>query len=454
MIQLYAWALRLLPGAFREQFGDSLLDEAAACLSEAPSGWPRVRVGMKLVTDLLRSYVREWGDVLVAWGSNGVEGANMVWADRIAQNLRFATRSLVRSPTFSWAAVLLIALGVGAMTSVFAVVDQVLLRPLPYPEQHRLAYLSNGSHNGPTVMGLDDMAAFDAWTAAYGGNANILRENGEPALVRSVDVTPSFFAVFGARPLAGRLLVEGDYADRSVAVLTHAAWETMWGSDPELIGSTITVDSEPVTVAGVLSEDFTLPEPVVGRDAQIFRPVDWDDVDALDPRSRVFRVAVRLARGVELPAAQAQVSPGRAAVYASESRALAILEVLAGLRTPAVLPTYVLIDVRFGEALMSELDVRNLPGQWNASPPGDATQRIGDRWLDGAASVVIRVPSAVVPGELNYVINPRHPHFGELRIGRPQELYLDPRGPPPLSRGRRAQPAHLGQLRRQRFTPT
>jgi len=141
------------------------------------------------------------------------------------------------------------------------------------------------------------MAAFDAWTAAYGGNANILRENGEPALVRSVDVTPSFFAVFGARPLAGRLLVEGDYADRSVAVLTHAAWETMWGSDPELIGSTITVDSEPVTVAGVLSEDFTLPEPVVGRDAQIFRPVDWDDVDALDPRSRVFRVAVRLARG-------------------------------------------------------------------------------------------------------------------------------------------------------------
>jgi RES domain-containing protein len=114
-------------------------------------------------------------------------------------------------------------------------------------------------------------------------------------------------------------------------------------------------------------------------------------------------------------------------VYASESRALAILEVLAGLRTPAVLPAYVLIDVRFDEALMSELDVRSLPGQWNASPPGDATQRIGDRWLDGAASVVIRVPSAVVPGEFNYVINPRHPHFGELRIGRPQELYLDPR---------------------------
>jgi predicted permease len=260
-----------------------------------------------LVTDLLRSYVREWGDVLGAPASNSGKGERMPWTDTIAQNLRFAIRSFLTSPTFSWAAVLLIALGVGAMTSVFAVVDQVLLRPLPYPEQHRLLYMTNGSHNGPTVRGLDDIAAFDGWTAGYAQDANMLRENGEPTRVRSVFVTPSFFTVFGARPLVGRVLDEGDYADLSVAVVTHAAWETMWGSDPELIGSTVTVDSEPVTVVGVLPEDFTLPERMVGRDAQLFRPVDWGDPDHLNPGTRVFRTVVRLAPGVESSVAQAQV---------------------------------------------------------------------------------------------------------------------------------------------------
>jgi len=307
LIRLYAWALRLLPRAFREQFGDSLLDEASACLSDAPSGWPRVRVGMMLVTDLLKSYVREWGEVLGAPEFNRGKGEGMPWTDRIAQNLRFAVRSFVRSPTFSWAAVLLIALGVGTVTAVFAVVDHVLLRPLPYPEQHRLLYMTNASHNGPTVRGLDDIAAFDGWTAGYAQDANMLRENGEPTRVRSVVVTPSFFTVFGARPLVGRVLDEGDYAVLSVAVVTHAAWETMWGSDPELIGSTITVDSEPVTVVGVLPEDFTLPELMVGRDAQLFRPIDWGDPDHQNPGTRVFRAVARLAPDVELSVAQAQV---------------------------------------------------------------------------------------------------------------------------------------------------
>lgn len=120
-------------------------------------------------------------------------------------------------------------------------------------------------------------------------------------------------------------------------------------------------------------------------------------------------------------------SPSRAAVYASETRALATLEILAGLQTSAVIPAYVLIAVQFDEAFVTELDVRTLPERWNSSPPGDVTQKIGDRWLDSAESVVLRVPSAVVPGEFNYVINPLHAHFGDLRIGRPEKLYLDPR---------------------------
>jgi RES domain-containing protein len=120
-------------------------------------------------------------------------------------------------------------------------------------------------------------------------------------------------------------------------------------------------------------------------------------------------------------------SPGRAAVYASETRALATLEILAGLETPSIMPAYVLIKVEFDGNLVTELDVRRLPREWNASPPGDATQRIGDDWLESAASVALRVPSAVVPGEFNYVLNTLRPDFGTLKIGRPEELHLDPR---------------------------
>lgn len=119
--------------------------------------------------------------------------------------------------------------------------------------------------------------------------------------------------------------------------------------------------------------------------------------------------------------------PGRPVIYVSESRALATLEVLAGLKTSVVVPAYVLIRVDFDEALVKHVDPNDLGTDWRASPPTSATQRIGDEWLDEATSSALRVPSAVVPDEFNYLLNPRHSDFGTLRVGTPEELYLDPR---------------------------
>jgi len=120
-------------------------------------------------------------------------------------------------------------------------------------------------------------------------------------------------------------------------------------------------------------------------------------------------------------------SPGRSVVYVSETRALATLGVLAGLQTSAVLPAYVLVSVAFQDALVTAVDVGALSTNWHTSPPDPATQEIGDRWIEEGPSVLLRVPSALVPGEFNYLINPRHSDFGKLKIGMPEELHIDPR---------------------------
>jgi RES domain-containing protein len=131
-------------------------------------------------------------------------------------------------------------------------------------------------------------------------------------------------------------------------------------------------------------------------------------------------------------------SPGRPVVYVSESRALATLEILAGLGTTGPLPAWVMIGVRFPEAIVAGvedlLDEEGLPDGWDAAPPEFVSQGIGDRWLDEATSAVLRVPSVIIPAESNFLLNPRHSEFKRIEIGEPEELRLDPRlspGPPP-----------------------
>jgi RES domain-containing protein len=114
-------------------------------------------------------------------------------------------------------------------------------------------------------------------------------------------------------------------------------------------------------------------------------------------------------------------------VYVSGSRALAVLEVLAGLGSTATLPAWVLIGVRFPSSLVSVLELADLPDGWDATPPGPPSRAAGDRWLAEAPSSVLRVPSVIVPAEPNYLLNPSHPDFSRVEIGEPEELRLDAR---------------------------
>lgn len=120
-------------------------------------------------------------------------------------------------------------------------------------------------------------------------------------------------------------------------------------------------------------------------------------------------------------------SPGVPVVYVAESRALAALEILAGLQSRATLDAYVLIEVHFAEALVEDLRPDSIPDGWRTSPPRPETQAIGDRWVREARSPVLRIPSVLIPAESNFVLNPAHPGFGTIEIQDPTSFEFDPR---------------------------
>jgi hypothetical protein len=123
----------------------------------------------------------------------------------------------------------------------------------------------------------------------------------------------------------------------------------------------------------------------------------------------------------------ATVGRFRSRLETEPERALALLEVLVGLRSTRALGAYVLIPVRFDGAMVEAVAREGLPEGWRRSPPGPETRRAGDRWVADARSAVLRVPSAIVPGEWNFLPNPAHPDFGRIEIGEPEPLEIDPR---------------------------
>jgi RES domain-containing protein len=120
-------------------------------------------------------------------------------------------------------------------------------------------------------------------------------------------------------------------------------------------------------------------------------------------------------------------SPGTAVVYTAQSQSLAVLEVLVHLDSPELLKKYLLFEVVIDSSCVRELDLSNLPRNWKANPAPARVQAMGDDWVAGGSSAVLRVPSTLVPGESTFLLNPRHPDFCKLRIGKPLPFQFDPR---------------------------
>jgi RES domain-containing protein len=114
-------------------------------------------------------------------------------------------------------------------------------------------------------------------------------------------------------------------------------------------------------------------------------------------------------------------------IYTAESQALAALEMLVHLDSPDLLKKYVLFEVSMDPSYVRDLDISSLPRNWKADPAPAKVHAIGDDWVAGGVSAVLCVPSTLVPGESNYLLNPRHPDFGKLRIGTMIPFQFDPR---------------------------
>jgi len=120
-------------------------------------------------------------------------------------------------------------------------------------------------------------------------------------------------------------------------------------------------------------------------------------------------------------------SPGVRILYTAQSRSLAALEILVHLVSPDLLRQYVVFEVSFDETLVTAAEESKLPADWQAEPPPTALRAIGDSWAAARASAVLQVPSAIIPDESLFLLNPIHDDFAKLKIGEPLPFRMDPR---------------------------
>ncbi len=232
-----------------------------------------------------------------------------------AEDLRHAVRIMGRQPAFTFVAVITLALGIGANTAIFSVVNAVLLRPLPYPESDRLLLLNEHKVDaGPTSVGwlnfLDWRAqsrSFEAM-AAQRFDGFILTGNGEPRRLPGRMVSASFFDLLGSKPALGRFFdAKEDLPDAErTVVLAHHFWRDRYGADPEILGRSILLDGVPHTVVGVAPAGLR----PFGSIVDLYVPVGlWGDKEVwLDRGNHVgLLVLARLAPGVSIEAARAEM---------------------------------------------------------------------------------------------------------------------------------------------------
>jgi predicted permease len=244
------------------------------------------------------------------------------WWSELGSDIRHGLRLLRKNPGFTAVAILTLALGVGANTAIFSIVNAVLLRSLPYRDPDRLVRIF---FNEPGLglrdvrfskPELDDLqmrsGVFEDATPVFAGSEN-LTGAGQPERVEGVNTSFSYFSMLGVIPQIGRLYGPQDFTPGFApeAVISDGLWRRAYGADPNVVGRTIRIDNDPLTIIGVLPRGFRHPGPTTTADAEVFGAGGFSG-DPFPPPIRGNRVLVngigRLKRGLTLAQAQARLT--------------------------------------------------------------------------------------------------------------------------------------------------
>jgi predicted permease len=249
------------------------------------------------------------------------KGRHGAWLDEAARDVRYALRTCARNPGFSTVVLVTLALGIGANTAVFSVIDAVLLRPMTYTEPERLVVVHETlPDRGRIPVGAVE---FEEWRRAAKSFEQmalmavapvILTGSGDPERLDAARVSPSLFPMLGIDAALGRTFTPDEevLGRHRVVVLSDAVWRTRFGADPSIVGRTITLNDEPYVVSGVLPERFRFPRleqvfvmGVSGNRPQLWMPFAITDAERGE---NSFAAVAKLKRGVSMDQGRAEVS--------------------------------------------------------------------------------------------------------------------------------------------------
>ncbi|MBO0725197.1 MAG: ABC transporter permease, partial [Blastocatellia bacterium] len=237
----------------------------------------------------------------------------------LIQDLRYGMRTLLKNPGFTLIAVITLALGIGANTAIFSVVDAVLLRPMPYPEADRLVFLwSTMKSQGVPISGTsmpdyremrDQNRTMEGLAGFYFGDFNLSPAGGEPERVQGAYVTSNLFNALKVSPALGRLFTpeEDQFGRHRVVLLSYGLWQRSFGGDRAIVGREIKLGGESFTVAGVMPRGLpffdNLPE------VELWTPIAFAPDDNMGTRNNHFiNLVGRLKPGVTVAQAQEDAS--------------------------------------------------------------------------------------------------------------------------------------------------
>ena len=231
--------------------------------------------------------------------------------------MRYAVRALWQRPSFSLAAIAVLALGIGANTAIFSVVNAVLLRPLPYPDGNRLTYVWHvppaDSFPGMTQFAVSPANFLDWERQNRTFERMVITEfrsfnisgGADPETLRGAGVSPQFFQVFGVPPMLGRPLrpEEETPGKNKVVVLSERLWTRRFGADRTIVGRKISLNAEPFTVVGVMASSFRIPEF-----AEFWTPLAWDAKQRAVRNNHNCTVFARMKPGIDVAAANSEMT--------------------------------------------------------------------------------------------------------------------------------------------------